>query len=154
MYRVRAALYGKKPIKSCYECARPKNTTNDTSYRELYATCRRASIQRDLEFNITLEQHSNLSINNCHHCGEPPTPYNRYLKANGTRRASMHTIKQAAVNAAWITINGIDRLDSSVGYTIENCVACCYDCNVAKAEKTEEAYIEHCRKVVYFQDSK
>ena len=39
-----------------------------------------------------------------------------------------------------ITTAGIDRIDSSVGYTINNCVPCCYRCNVAKNNMNIEEF--------------
>lgn len=40
--------------------------------------------------------------------------------------------------------NGIDRVDSSVGYIFANCVSCCWNCNDLKSnnslEMLEEVY--------------
>lgn len=37
--------------------------------------------------------------------------------------------------------NGIDRIDNSKGYTVGNCVSCCYKCNTAKMDfKKEDFY--------------
>ena len=47
--------------------------------------------------------------------------------------------------------NGIDRLDSSIGYTIENCVTCCYDCNIAKNSTTHEEFIDQCKKIAKYK---
>ena len=43
---------------------------------------------------------------------------------------------------------GLDRVDSSVGYVLKNVVSCCATCNEAKMDKTQEEFIQHCRKVV------
>lgn len=51
-------------------------------------------------------------------------------------------------------MNGIDRRDPNKGYTVENCVPCCEQCNYAKLDYTEDEYVNHCREVVVFQDSK
>ena len=32
--------------------------------------------------------------------------------------------------------NGIDRVDSTMGYAIDNCVPCCKTCNIAKHTMT------------------
>lgn len=39
-----------------------------------------------------------------------------------------------------VTLNGIDRVDTSRGYEIDNCVTACWDCNVAKNDKTREEF--------------
>ncbi len=150
MFRYKAALHGKKPIKSCYICARPKNTTGDASYRELYATCRRAAIARNITFELSLKEHKEISSLNCHYCGEPPKSYNRYLKVDGTLRSHCQNIKSETIKNAWIKVNGIDRKNNLLGYIFTNSVACCYDCNVAKAEMTANQYIDLCRKVVEY----
>lgn len=44
--------------------------------------------------------------------------------------------------------HGIDRVDNSIGYLINNCVPCCTMCNYMKKNYTEEEFIEHCIKIV------
>lgn len=36
--------------------------------------------------------------------------------------------------------NGIDRIDSNIGYTQSNCVPCCKFCNMAKSDRTIEEF--------------
>jgi 5-methylcytosine-specific restriction endonuclease McrA len=43
---------------------------------------------------------------------------------------------------------GIDRVDSSKGYTLENAVAACKCCNQGKSDLTQEQWFELCRNVV------
>lgn len=42
---------------------------------------------------------------------------------------------------------GIDRIDSSIGYTTSNITPCCTTCNLMKRAMTKENYIAHCKKV-------
>jgi hypothetical protein len=37
--------------------------------------------------------------------------------------------------------NGIDRIDSSIGYVIENCISCCGRCNVAKMSESQQDFL-------------
>lgn len=39
--------------------------------------------------------------------------------------------------------NGIDRIDSSKGYILGNCVSCCKYCNYAKNNQTEDQFKTH-----------
>lgn len=39
-----------------------------------------------------------------------------------------------------ILYNGIDRIDNSKGYNLDNCVTCCTQCNTAKMQETEEDF--------------
>lgn len=42
---------------------------------------------------------------------------------------------------------GIDRVDSHLGYTIENSVPCCTQCNISKNVYTQQSFIEMCHLV-------
>jgi hypothetical protein len=42
---------------------------------------------------------------------------------------------------------GLDRIDSSVGYTKENILPCCRRCNVAKNDMPIKDFLELCRKI-------
>jgi hypothetical protein len=44
-------------------------------------------------------------------------------------------------------VNGIDRLESSKNYTIDNCVPCCTHCNIMKGCYDPITFIERCRKI-------
>ena len=46
-----------------------------------------------------------------------------------------------------LQINGIDRINSGIGYTKENCVACCKNCNYAKNSMSEQEFIEWIKRV-------
>lgn len=43
--------------------------------------------------------------------------------------------------------NGIDRLNSSIGYEVDNCVPCCYICNRAKAQLDDKTFLNHITKI-------
>tara|TARA_R110000824_G_scaffold150772_2_gene321499 strand:+ start:382 stop:873 length:492 start_codon:yes stop_codon:yes gene_type:complete len=43
---------------------------------------------------------------------------------------------------------GIDRLDSSKGYIVSNCVPCCSECNYSKRHLEEEDWVKHLIKIV------
>jgi hypothetical protein len=43
---------------------------------------------------------------------------------------------------------GIDRVDSTKNYTLENCVACCATCNRMKLDLTYENWISHMQKIL------
>ena len=43
--------------------------------------------------------------------------------------------------------NGIDRLDSFIGYTISNCVPCCGTCNLSKGQVDPITFIERAKQI-------
>lgn len=45
-------------------------------------------------------------------------------------------------------INGIDRVNNAMGYSKENCVPCCSQCNIAKNKHSAESFIAMCENVV------
>lgn len=42
---------------------------------------------------------------------------------------------------------GIDRVDNSIGYSMNNSVSCCIICNRMKRNYKVEEFINHCKKV-------
>lgn len=70
-----------------------------------YATYRSRAEKKELEFAITNDNYKSIILQDCYLCGKKSTETN---------------------------INGIDRVDNTIGYTIENCKACCKECNHMK----------------------
>jgi hypothetical protein len=46
-----------------------------------------------------------------------------------------------------VRVNGIDRLDSNICYTTENCRPCCKDCNYMKGTYDPKTFIERAKKI-------
>jgi hypothetical protein len=46
------------------------------------------------------------------------------------------------------TGGGVDRVDSSVGYELDNCVPCCTTCNLMKLDHNLDDWLTHLEKVV------
>ena len=47
----------------------------------------------------------------------------------------------------FIFVNGIDRIDSCIGYTKSNCVSCCEICNKAKRNLTIKEFTDWIKKL-------
>lgn len=75
--------------------------------------------RRNLDFNLSFEDFIKLSESNCHYCGSKPVEHESDKKY------------QYKLAELWKR-NGIDRVDTTKGYTLDNCVPCCTKCNVAK----------------------
>lgn len=43
---------------------------------------------------------------------------------------------------------GIDRIDSSKGYTVNNVVSCCRICNIMKWDRSREELLQQCRRIL------
>lgn len=59
--------------------------------------------------------------------------------------------KNCAYCDATISTVGIDRIDSSVGYTIENCAPCCFDCNNMKSNRNLDQWLLKMEKILKFK---
>ncbi len=81
--------------------------------------------KRNLEFNLSKEQFVELTQKNCTYCNAKPSN----LKSSKNYYGSF-------------LYNGIDRIDSSKGYLIDNCTTCCKNCNYAKSQLTVDEFKE------------
>jgi len=86
--------------------------------------------RRKLEFNLTEEQFKELIQQNCYYCGSKPNNISKRFNCNGS-----------------YIYNGLDRIDNTKGYTIDNVVSCCRFCNMAKNNHTIQEFKEWIKKV-------
>lgn len=116
-------------IKSC-GCARwSEMSTNPIGRKEpglaylnyMFRYYKANAIKKDRVFDLTPEQFRSIVVQACEYCGVPPAPGSN-LKSKRLKNVFHGTMAR----------NGLDRRDSSHGYTVENCVACCRPCNIAK----------------------
>lgn len=97
--------------------------------RQLYARFIKNSRQRNLISNIYFENFKLLIFKPCYYCG---IEYSCTKQDIGRNRKN-HSNKK-------IFYNGLDRIDSSKGYIIDNVVPCCKYCNQAKSNLSEEEF--------------
>lgn len=129
-------LKGRSRSCGCYRRESAKNDIGGRQWRSLplgeaarnslMLTYRRGSVKRGFTFDLTVEQFTDLTSSNCHFCGRPPNR-SHYPIAKG-------------VNGPY-PYNGIDRKDNLLGYTVENCVPACTECNRAKNTMGYEEFI-------------
>lgn len=97
-----------------------KNTkllNTNPAFERYYNQQKSQAKKRGLEFSLEKEQVKAIVTQNCHYCGQPPSK--EYAKG------------WQGYNGSFIC-NGIDRKDSSIGYTYKNSLPCCGRCNLAK----------------------
>lgn len=82
--------------------------------------------RKECSFNLAGEQFLELITGTCFYCGRVPIENTKRI--NGQRRTF-----------EW---NGIDRKDNAQGYTVENCVTCCKQCNYAKHGMSYDEFID------------
>jgi len=92
---------------------------------DLYCRYRYGAKIRNKSFELTKDYFNHLTKQNCTYCGIEP----------------FAIIKGHTRNDKYI-YTGIDRIDSKLGYTIENSVPCCKFCNAAKKEYPVEELVK------------
>lgn len=89
--------------------------------------CKQGNIKRSLSFNDYLEF---TKINNCYYCN---------IEIDWTTKTHSYGGKAYY----------LDRKNSNIGYTKENCVVCCSQCNRMKMSLSSKEFIEKCKKIAY-----
>ena len=110
------------------ECGYNNNINEYEEYKKLFKDrqscnynvyCKKAE-SRNLKFELTKEEFDNIRKKICYICGKKPSIFHR---------------------------NGIDRIDSALGYTVDNCNACCGDCNFMKSNFDYDDFFEKIIKI-------
>ena len=114
------------------ELARVREQTLNIKYNRCIKTAR----TKEILFELTLEQYSELINQECYYCG----------------LESSYTIEDVNED---LYKNGIDRKDSKIGYLYDNCVGCCQMCNYMKHSLSVNIFlkrIEHIIKYLLFEE--
>lgn len=102
---------------------RPPIEDNGAHVNALYRAIQRRAKVRGIAFDLTKEEARALFEGDCAYCGVAPALRNTHGHLAGTYEA-----------------NGIDRVDSAKGYSADNCVSACKDCNLAKGVKSVDEF--------------
>lgn len=89
----------------------------ESTLNGLFKQYKNRALKRGLVFSLTLEQFSEITSKDCAYCGSKGRQVSR-------SRGYGHYV-----------YNGIDRIDNSKGYQVDNCVTCCKWCNSAKSDR-------------------
>lgn len=108
-------------------------------YEPRIATARRVwkghYCYNDADCTITFDEFLLTSQQDCFYCDiAPSTAYNYFLTESS--RSS-----EKAQNEGLFVYNGLDRIDSQQAHITGNVVACCYDCNRSKCDRTVEEFL-------------
>lgn len=105
---------------------------------------------RKLSFSLSREIFTHIITENCHYCGERPQNYafpafKTKLKNNieAAKIVSERPLRK-------MLYSGIDRIDNSRGYEIDNVVPACKFCNRAKSDRPVEEFLRWIRRLMAF----
>lgn len=90
----------------------------------------RGKYRKKMEFALSYDQVKHIVQQDCAYCGAEPAMANNH-----------NVVKR----------NGIDRLDSAVGYTLENCVPCCAMCNFMKHTYSVDDFLQKVTQIYRHQ---
>lgn len=103
---------------------------------QIFCRYRLGAKTRNLKFNITREELITLSQNPCYYCGK--------LHSNYMNIPNGHS-------EGWY-YNGIDRVDNNKGYTLDNCVSCCQQCNQSKRDYSKDNFMKWIKQVYEYSN--
>lgn len=94
---------------------------------------KRSAKRRGKPFYLSYEEFKKIIFKSCTYCGDTPE--------RGTRKEP---------GSKLVAINGIDRVDSNIGYQIKNCVPACSVCNYMKGTLSKEDFIDKVKEIHEF----
>jgi hypothetical protein len=100
----------------------------DQIVTNIYGRYKKGASQRQLDFNIPIEQFDKLIKDKCHYCGTAGS--NTQYRYNG--EAKRRRERKQVVDS--LQYNGLDRIDPKLGYELNNVVPCCTMCNWMKLD--------------------
>lgn len=113
-------------IKSC-GCFEPQLAAKHA----LICDYKKHARKRGFPFELSLNEFVEVCSKDCEYCGSAPSKLIGNCYKSGP-----------------FTYNGIDRVDSHLGYIVKNCVPCCTTCNRMKMKLTLDKFI-CCIKKIY-----
>jgi len=158
-------------MRKCYKCKIVKSKSDfgkDKSRKDgLRYICKQCANEYNKNFSKTAEQkehkrkyaikYRKTSETYKKYCDTPNYAYTQY-KASSKTRKLLFDITFEDFLTFWripcyycndsIETIGLDRIDSSKGYIINNIVSCCTKCNYMKRDLNKEDFINHCNKII------
>lgn len=126
-------VYNKNPLRRsllCNKClaveigVKNRLLNNEAAKNRLYGKYKKRIENKKKEFCLTKTQFNTFISEECYYCASPPS-----------------------IDSEKIIRNGIDRIDSNIGYLIDNCVSCCETCNRAKSDKSMIEFLQWIEKL-------
>lgn len=115
-------------VKSC-GCNQwqPQITSKERTINICWKNIKIRAGRKGLDFNLTKSNIGNLIFLPCHYCGALPT--------------NKHDFENT------IPYQGVDRINSDNGYTPDNVIPCCWECNRRKSDTPYLEFVAWVRKV-------
>ena len=88
---------------------------------------------RGIKFSLSRDEFLDMAYSDCYYCGKPP---NNPISYQGRKDIS-----------GFIPMNGVDRVNNDMDYSLNNCVPCCTECNRMKWRMTHDEFIDKIKSI-------
>lgn len=126
--KIRVDQFRKDTSNGCNKCGKGFSFKPNS---KLFRDYKSRANAKNQQFTLTFYQFEEFISKNCYYCNIEPVEH--INKGKNT----IYKFKS----------NGIDRLDSNLGYIIDNCVTSCGRCNIMKNNMKYKDFIEHINKI-------
>lgn len=123
--------------KTCQKCANKERgkgmrlPKGESAFNSLYSNNYQTRAKKyNIYFDLTKEQFRKLTSSNCFYCGAKPSQISHQPNQNG-----------------FYIYNGVDRVNNDNGYTFDNCVSCCKNCNYMKKAKSFDEFLQSIKNI-------
>lgn len=127
-----------KQCKKCQANQYRKYDSDTLKVKTIWNYTKFSADSREIDFKLTLDDVAKMMYLPCQYCGAVNS--NHYSKKK----------KNSIAVDFWC--NGIDRIDSAIGYVSGNVVSCCKWCNWGKQTMLPDEYVAHCKKVADYAE--
>jgi hypothetical protein len=121
------------------EDPRARRVSQSAWVNRIYRTYRHNALRLGRDFTLTREDVSRLVMQCCAYCGA------------SSMNTSHEALVATATAATSFAYNGMDRVDSRRGYTLDNVVSCCRVCNFAKGKMHGSDFLAWVQRVAEHQ---
>ena len=121
---------GCKKLKNPINAVKRRKPDGDAAFCSVYTGYKSSAKKRHISFNLSKVDFKKLCLDKCFYCNCAPRNILGSWLISGT-----------------FTYNGIDRVNNTLGYSIDNCVPCCKICNFMKKNLTQEEFLNHVESI-------
>jgi len=101
-----------------------------SAFNDLYSSYKYRAKKKNMEFRLSKEKFRELTSKNCFYCDDEPQKLHGRNDLNGG-----------------YVFNGIDRIDSKLGYVDGNVIPCCSVCNKMKLDTDYNTFLFRVKKI-------